>query len=169
MENNPQCYMHFWCRFCNIRHSQNPCFGKIGVSQHLCDSTSTLPGNVRISGKPVVLSSPFQIKGGLPLVAHPSSHDWSHQTQVRTKIQNVNTHSSCRIFKGQDVVADSGNVMDNTLKGGRLGVFCFSQEQVIWSDLSYNCREKLPQEVYGELSPEEQNEVAPYCPSVVNL
>ena len=56
-------------------------------------------------------------------------------------------------------MADSGNVIDNTLKGGRLGVFCFSQEQLIWSDLSYNCREKLPQEVYDELSPEEQNEV----------
>merc|ERR1712210_186133 len=56
-----------------------------------------------------------------------------------------------RIFKGQEVVADSGNVIDNTLKGGRLGVFCFSQEQLIWSDLSYNCREKLPHEVYEQL------------------
>jgi len=64
-----------------------------------------------------------------------------------------------RIFKGQEVVADSGNVIENTLKGGRLGVFCFSQEDLIWSDLSYNCRQKLPEEVYNELSPEEQNEV----------
>merc|ERR1719228_83570 len=40
-----------------------------------------------------------------------------------------------RIFKGRQVVADSGNQFDNTLKGGgRLGVFCFSQEQLIWSD-----------------------------------
>jgi len=64
-----------------------------------------------------------------------------------------------RIFKGQEVVADSGNVIENTLKGGRLGVFCFSQEQLIWSDLAYNCRERLPQEVYDELSPAEQNQV----------
>jgi syndecan 4 len=64
-----------------------------------------------------------------------------------------------RIFKGQEVVADSGNIFDDTLKGGRLGVFCFSQEQLIWSDLSYNCREKLPEEVYNELSPELQNKV----------
>lgn len=44
-----------------------------------------------------------------------------------------------RIFDGENMVADSGNIFDNTLKGGRLGVFCFSQEQIIWSDLVYRC------------------------------
>ena len=64
-----------------------------------------------------------------------------------------------RIFKGQKMVTDSGNIFDNTLKGGRLGAFCFSQEQIIWSDMSYKCNEKLPQEVYDELSPENQDKV----------
>nr|CAD7433587.1 unnamed protein product [Timema monikensis] len=44
-----------------------------------------------------------------------------------------------RIFEGEHMVADSGNVFDSTLKGGRLGVFCFSQEMIIWSDLVYRC------------------------------
>mgnify|MGYP001274083224 CR=1 FL=1 len=35
-----------------------------------------------------------------------------------------------RIFEGENMVADSGNVFDGTLKGGRLGVFCFSQEMI---------------------------------------
>nr|CAD7413586.1 unnamed protein product [Timema poppensis] len=48
-----------------------------------------------------------------------------------------------RIFEGEHMVADSGNVFDSTLKGGRLGVFCFSQEMIIWSDLVYRCN------VYG--------------------
>lgn len=44
-----------------------------------------------------------------------------------------------RIFEGEKMVADSGNIYDTTLKGGRLGVFCFSQEMIIWSDLVYRC------------------------------
>lgn len=44
-----------------------------------------------------------------------------------------------RIFEGENIVADSGNVFDSTLKGGHLGVFCFSQEMIIWSDLVYRC------------------------------
>ena len=48
------------------------------------------------------------------------------------------------LFEEATLVADSGNVLDNTLKGGRLGVFCFSQEGVIWSDLIYRCNSKCP-------------------------
>lgn len=40
------------------------------------------------------------------------------------------------------MVADSGNIFDDQLKGGRLGVFCFSQEMIIWSDLVYRCNGK---------------------------
>lgn len=44
-----------------------------------------------------------------------------------------------RFFEGIEMVADSGNIYDSTLRGGRLGVYCFSQESVIWSDLVYRC------------------------------
>lgn len=47
-----------------------------------------------------------------------------------------------RIFEGENMVADSGNIYDSTLKGGKLGVFCFSQEMIIWSDLVYRCNGK---------------------------
>lgn len=48
-----------------------------------------------------------------------------------------------RIFEGKEMVVDSGNIFDSTLKGGRLGVFCFSQEMIIWSDLVYRCNGEL--------------------------
>jgi len=51
----------------------------------------------------------------------------------------------CRVFLFEEtsLVADSGNVYDGELKGGRLGVFCFSQEMIIWSDLVYRCNGKI--------------------------
>lgn len=40
------------------------------------------------------------------------------------------------------MVADSGMVIDTSMRGGRLGVFCFSQENIIWSNLKYRCNGK---------------------------
>ena len=42
-----------------------------------------------------------------------------------------------KISDGVNFAMDSGNIFDSTLKGGKLGVFCFSQEKIIWSDLEY--------------------------------
>jgi syndecan 4 len=64
-----------------------------------------------------------------------------------------------RIFEGESMVADSGNIYDSTLKGGRLGVFCFSQEMIIWSDLVYRCNDHVPEAIYRELPPRLRSEV----------
>lgn len=48
-----------------------------------------------------------------------------------------------RLYQGKQLVADSGNVYDSTLKGGRLGVYCFSQEKITWSNLLYTCKGKI--------------------------
>lgn len=47
--------------------------------------------------------------------------------------------SSVKFYHQSTMIADTGPVFDNTIKGGRLGVFCFSQENVIWSNLFYKC------------------------------
>lgn len=44
-----------------------------------------------------------------------------------------------RFYEGSELVADSGVTIDTTMRGGRLGVFCFSQENIIWSNLKYRC------------------------------
>lgn len=48
-----------------------------------------------------------------------------------------------KLFEGADLVADSGVVIDTSMRGGRLGVFCFSQENIIWSNLRYRCNGML--------------------------
>lgn len=64
-----------------------------------------------------------------------------------------------RIFEGENMVADSGNIFDSTLQGGRLGVFCFSQEMIIWSDLVYRCNDNIPRTIYDEIPMELQAQV----------
>lgn len=49
-----------------------------------------------------------------------------------------------RLYEGNDLIVDSGNVYDSTLMGGRLGLYCFSQEKITWSNLLYSCSGKVP-------------------------
>lgn len=50
--------------------------------------------------------------------------------------------SRVTIFEETKMVADSGYIINKDHLGGRLGVFVFSQENVIWSDLVYRCTGK---------------------------
>lgn len=47
-----------------------------------------------------------------------------------------------RFYEGPKMVADTGIIIDTTMRGGRLGVFCFSQESIIWANLRYRCNGK---------------------------
>ncbi|XP_026067925.1 thrombospondin-4-B [Carassius auratus] len=51
-----------------------------------------------------------------------------------------------KFYEGTDLVADSGVVIDTSMRGGRLGVFCFSQENIIWSNLRYRCNDTIPED-----------------------
>jgi syndecan 4 len=46
-----------------------------------------------------------------------------------------------RIYEGGEIIIDSGNVFDLTLRGGQLGFFVLHQPHMIWSDLSYRCHD----------------------------
>ncbi|CAJ0965283.1 unnamed protein product [Ranitomeya imitator] len=58
----------------------------------------------------------------------------------RMEVENPGQMASrVKLYEGVDLVADSGVVIDTTMRGGRLGAFCFSQENIIWSNLQYRC------------------------------
>ena len=45
-----------------------------------------------------------------------------------------------QLWEGESRIADTGNIIDDgqeSLRGGRLGVYCDSQEMITWSALSY--------------------------------
>lgn len=48
---------------------------------------------------------------------------------------------NCRLkfFSGSTQVVDTGCVCDKAIIGGKLGVFSFSQANVIWSNIRYSC------------------------------
>ncbi|XP_055617261.1 cartilage oligomeric matrix protein-like [Toxorhynchites rutilus septentrionalis] len=56
-----------------------------------------------------------------------------------------------RLYRGEKVEADSGNIFNGNIKGGRLGVYCFSQELITWSNLVYRCSETIPRNIFNEV------------------
>lgn len=58
-----------------------------------------------------------------------------------------------RFYEGTELVADSGVIIDTTMRGGRLGVFCFSQENIIWSNLKYRCNGEEPAKAHVSRDP----------------
>ncbi|XP_053597826.1 cartilage oligomeric matrix protein isoform X2 [Microplitis demolitor] len=91
----------------------------------------------------------------------PRNVGWKEKTSYRWQLIHRPSIGLIRlwIFEGPRLIADSGNVFNSALKGGRLGVFCFSQEMIIWSDLLYKCKESVPEAVWRELPSNLQSKI----------
>ncbi|XP_046875057.1 thrombospondin-3b-like isoform X3 [Hypomesus transpacificus] len=76
----------------------------------------------------------------------PRNVGWRDKTSYRWHLNHRPQvgYIRVRLYEGMTLVADSGVVIDTSMKGGRLGAFCFSQEQVIWSNLGYRCNDTVP-------------------------
>nr|XP_023657240.1 thrombospondin-3 isoform X1 [Paramormyrops kingsleyae] len=76
----------------------------------------------------------------------PRNVGWKDKTSYRWHLSHRPQVGYIRVklYEGPVLVADSGVVFDTSMRGGRLGVFCFSQENVIWSNLRYRCNDTLP-------------------------
>ncbi|TSK72014.1 Thrombospondin-4-B [Bagarius yarrelli] len=71
----------------------------------------------------------------------PRNVGWKDKVSYRWYLQHRPQvgYIRVRFYEGTELVADSGVTIDTTMRGGRLGVFCFSQENIIWSNLKYRC------------------------------
>uniref|UniRef100_A0AAQ5YQR3 Thrombospondin 3 n=1 Tax=Amphiprion ocellaris TaxID=80972 RepID=A0AAQ5YQR3_AMPOC len=78
----------------------------------------------------------------------PRNTGWKDKTSYRWQLSHRPQVGYIRVklFEGMDMVADSGVVVDTSMRGGRLGVFCFSQENIIWSNLRYRCNDTVPED-----------------------
>ncbi|KAG5842766.1 hypothetical protein ANANG_G00181210 [Anguilla anguilla] len=78
----------------------------------------------------------------------PRNVGWRDKTSYRWQLIHRPQVGYIRVklFEGPALVADSGVLMDTTMRGGRLGVFCFSQEAIIWSNLRYRCNDTVPED-----------------------
>ncbi|XP_078527504.1 thrombospondin-3 [Lissotriton helveticus] len=78
----------------------------------------------------------------------PRNVGWKDKTSYRWQLTHRPQVGYIRVklYEGPVLVADSGVVIDSSMRGGRLGVFCFSQENIIWSNLKYRCNDTIPED-----------------------
>ncbi|KAM9251451.1 LOW QUALITY PROTEIN: thrombospondin-4-like [Cariama cristata] len=69
----------------------------------------------------------------------PQNVGWKDKVSYRWFLQPRPQIGYIRPLFHTDLAADSGLTIDTTMRGGWLGVFCFSQENTIWSNLKYHC------------------------------
>ena len=67
---------------------------------------------------------------------------WTDDTSYRFQITHLPDCGIIRLklYEGAKLLHESGDILDNgaeSLRGGRLGVYCDSQESIMWSALSY--------------------------------
>ncbi|XP_066303270.1 cartilage oligomeric matrix protein-like [Branchiostoma lanceolatum] len=76
----------------------------------------------------------------------PSKEGWRYNTAYRWELRHRVDIGLIRfhLYEGSRLVVDSGDVLDASLRGGRLGVYCYSQENVIWSHLVTECDGNTP-------------------------
>lgn len=73
-----------------------------------------------------------------------NNEGWRWQTAYRFHIHHEPKQDliNVKIFVGSEMIVDTGDIIDNSpdsLKGGRMGVYCDSQEEITWSQMSYRC------------------------------
>ena len=71
----------------------------------------------------------------------PAGHGWKAKTPYRYLVQHRPIAGTIRltIHEGAQQLFDTGKLSEATLAGGRVGVYCNSQEEEIWSKMAFKC------------------------------
>ncbi|XP_063594895.1 cartilage oligomeric matrix protein-like [Penaeus indicus] len=119
-----------------------------GVTLKLVDS-ATGPGSALRDALWLTGSTPNQAT----LLWHDGSIGWTPNVAYRWQLHHRPNIGTIRfyLYQGTNLVMDSGNIYDGTLQGGRLGLYCFSQEEIIWSNVKYTCEDGVPQAMFDDL------------------
>lgn len=88
----------------------------------------------------------------------PRNVGWKDKVSYRWFLQHRPQvgYIRARFYEGSSLVADTDVIIDTSMRGGRLGVFCFSQENIIWSNLKYRCNDTIPAD-YEDLNAQNTN------------
>ncbi|XP_028399982.1 uncharacterized protein LOC114523303 [Dendronephthya gigantea] len=74
----------------------------------------------------------------------PLMQGWEHRTPYRFYLKYRPSVGKIRLIvnNGDSIIADSGDIYDTTITGGRLGVIVYGQKDVVWSRLQANCQDR---------------------------
>ncbi|XP_075980921.1 thrombospondin [Anticarsia gemmatalis] len=151
-QNNKRFYVVMWKKNTQTYWQTTPfrAVAEPGIQLKLVNS-KTGPGKTLRNALWNTESTPDQVT---LLWKDPRNVGWREKTAYRWRLLHRPKIGLIRlkVYENNRLVADSGNVYDFTLKGGRLGVFCFSQEMIIWSNLVYRCNDKIPLNIASEVS-----------------
>lgn len=150
-QNSSSFYAVMWKKSTQTYWHPNPfrAVAEPGIQLKLVKS-NTGPGEILRNALWHTGSTTNQVK---LLWVDPRNVGWKEKTAYRWELYHRPQVGFIRVllYEDTDLVADSGNIYNSDLKGGRLGVFSFSQEMVIWSDLVYRCNDFIPQSVLDEV------------------
>ncbi|XP_063608568.1 thrombospondin-4-B-like [Penaeus indicus] len=122
-----------------------------GTQLKLVNSQTSTKGDER--GIENALYNTASIPGETTLLWFDSNAIWNPNVNYNFRVSHRPNIGLIRVYIAENgkLLTDSGNIYNDELKGGRLGVSATDEYRVTWVNLKYSCNEKVSQEIYDDL------------------